>query len=170
MEPQDLKAWRALHNLTQATAAEALGIGRRTLVGYEQGEASIPRSIELACMHLTEHPIMLPAPRATIGALQQVAMMDALERGPAVVAQFQQGVGDGKVAGVVEYSVATYALLRALIWRLREASVIDDRVVAQTYEKAIELEQSNHPSDAPWRAGAINMLQLAKTKAASRKI
>ena len=49
MTPADYTAWRTRLRLTKAAAAEALGASRNACTHYEQGRASIPRHIALAC-------------------------------------------------------------------------------------------------------------------------
>jgi transcriptional regulator with XRE-family HTH domain len=56
MTPEQFKAWRKHVGLSQAKAAEALGIGISTIDLYERGarrednrEVVIPKAIELAC-------------------------------------------------------------------------------------------------------------------------
>jgi len=48
IEPEALRAWRRGHGLTQQAAAEALGLSRRTVIAYERGEQSIPKTVVLA--------------------------------------------------------------------------------------------------------------------------
>ena len=55
MSPADLKNWRKSMKLTQAQAADSLGISRRAYQAREAGEAEITRETELACRYLTEH-------------------------------------------------------------------------------------------------------------------
>lgn len=52
MTPDQLKAWRVRlgYNITQA--AEALGCHRNAISNWENGRSTIPKYIELACMHL----------------------------------------------------------------------------------------------------------------------
>lgn len=58
MTPADLRAWRKRLHMTQAEAAEALGIAKRTYEQYEAGRRAggascdIPRYIGLACAAL----------------------------------------------------------------------------------------------------------------------
>jgi DNA-binding XRE family transcriptional regulator len=56
MEPEQFREWRARMRLSQAAAAEALGLGRTTVQAYEHGRrrdaiafAGIPLVVELAC-------------------------------------------------------------------------------------------------------------------------
>lgn len=56
MTPDDLKAWRKWLDLTQAQAAQALGVSLSQLSNYEAGRdrwskrpAPIPKAIALAC-------------------------------------------------------------------------------------------------------------------------
>lgn len=44
----DLRAIRVGLGMTQTALAEALGVGHRTVVGWERGEVQIPRLAELA--------------------------------------------------------------------------------------------------------------------------
>lgn len=51
MTPSDLKSWRAALDLTQAGAAEALGVPKRTYEGWEAGRTPTehPSLLTLAC-------------------------------------------------------------------------------------------------------------------------
>jgi DNA-binding XRE family transcriptional regulator len=48
----DIRAWRARLHITQAAAAELLGINRATLNRYETGKQAVPVAIALACAEL----------------------------------------------------------------------------------------------------------------------
>lgn len=49
--PRDaFRAWRARHGLSLAAAAEALGVPRRMVAGYDSGERPIPKTVRLACL------------------------------------------------------------------------------------------------------------------------
>ncbi len=48
MTPASLIALRKRMKLTQEALAEALGLGRRTLIRYESGDNPIPKHISLA--------------------------------------------------------------------------------------------------------------------------
>lgn len=57
MTSEDFVRWRNSQRLSQATAAEKLGISRATIQNYERGTADgkpveIPKAIRLACMAL----------------------------------------------------------------------------------------------------------------------
>lgn len=59
MTPEQFKAWRKHLRLTQAAAAEALGISPSSIVLYERGSriddgrpVEIPKTVELACAAL----------------------------------------------------------------------------------------------------------------------
>lgn len=52
MTPEQLKSWRKALGLSQQSASEALGIGRRTVQDYEKGVYQIPRTVALACAAL----------------------------------------------------------------------------------------------------------------------
>jgi hypothetical protein len=41
--------WRLRHGLSLTKAAEALGLSRRMVAYYANGEKSVPRAIQLAC-------------------------------------------------------------------------------------------------------------------------
>jgi transcriptional regulator with XRE-family HTH domain len=66
MTPTDLRDWRKRLHLTQARAAEVLGIAKRTYEQYESGKradggsCAIPRYIDLACaavaLGITRYP------------------------------------------------------------------------------------------------------------------
>lgn len=47
--PEEFKAWRKRLGLTQAAAAEELGVTRRAIVHYERGARSISKMVRLAC-------------------------------------------------------------------------------------------------------------------------
>jgi transcriptional regulator with XRE-family HTH domain len=55
MTPDDFHLWRKSLGLTQAKAAEALGLGKRAIEHYDTGKrpdgqpVTIPRHIALAC-------------------------------------------------------------------------------------------------------------------------
>jgi DNA-binding XRE family transcriptional regulator len=46
------KRWRMDRGIDQAEAARLLGLSRRTIIGYETGKQSIPRSVCLATLYL----------------------------------------------------------------------------------------------------------------------
>lgn len=48
MTGDELSAWRGRLGLRKPAAARALGVGVRSLVRYEQGEAPIPLTVALA--------------------------------------------------------------------------------------------------------------------------
>lgn len=52
MSPADFRAWRARLHITQAAAAERLGLTRATVNRYEAGHSDIPVVVELACAEL----------------------------------------------------------------------------------------------------------------------
>lgn len=52
--PEDLKAWRVRLGMTQAAAAEALGISRRSYIDREKPETRISRERVLACLYLEQ--------------------------------------------------------------------------------------------------------------------
>ena len=52
MSAESFKTWRARLGLSQQAAAEALGISKRMLIYYEQGQHAIPRTVALACAAL----------------------------------------------------------------------------------------------------------------------
>jgi transcriptional regulator with XRE-family HTH domain len=54
MTPADLKAYRARMGFTQGTLAKKLGRHIRTIAGYERGQNTIPRVVELAVIKLAE--------------------------------------------------------------------------------------------------------------------
>lgn len=63
--PDALYNWRIENNLTQAQAAEVLGVAKGTLKNWEQGIRRIPTTIELLIEKLK--PSDLPADRGTAG-------------------------------------------------------------------------------------------------------
>ena len=50
MTPEKFKAWRLDERMSQADAAEALGISKRSVEDYERGSSEIPHAIALACV------------------------------------------------------------------------------------------------------------------------
>jgi transcriptional regulator with XRE-family HTH domain len=63
--PAALYDWRIKNNLTQAQAAEVLGVAKGTLKNWEQGIRRIPTTVELLIEKLK--PSDLPADRGTAG-------------------------------------------------------------------------------------------------------
>ncbi|MEO5338564.1 MAG: DUF2442 domain-containing protein [Magnetospirillum sp. WYHS-4] len=49
LRPEEFRSWRAMHGLSQARAAEALGISGRMVKYYEDGSHMVPKTILLAC-------------------------------------------------------------------------------------------------------------------------
>ena len=49
MTPDDLRRWQSEMGYTYDTAAEALGIGRRTYADWLAGRSRIPAPVDLAC-------------------------------------------------------------------------------------------------------------------------
>lgn len=49
MPSADFKVWMSRHGLSLTTAAQALGLSRRTVTAYSSGTALIPKHIMLAC-------------------------------------------------------------------------------------------------------------------------
>lgn len=71
MTADDFKAWRKAMNLSQAKAAEALGVSKPTIENYERGRrredgrpVEIPKTVALACAALAYG---LPAWRKVAG-------------------------------------------------------------------------------------------------------
>lgn len=60
MTPEQFKGWRSGMSFTQASAAAALGVSKRTVELYEKGRrdapdprpVEIPKTVALACMAL----------------------------------------------------------------------------------------------------------------------
>lgn len=52
MKADDLRAWQKAHGYTYDTAAEALGIGRRTYADYLKRDGDLPLWLALACAAL----------------------------------------------------------------------------------------------------------------------
>lgn len=48
MSPRAFREWRHRNKLSQAAAATALGLGKRMIIYYEQGEKIIPKTVLLA--------------------------------------------------------------------------------------------------------------------------
>lgn len=49
LTPDDFRAWRNKHKLSQSRAAQALGISDRMVKYYEDGRHLIPKTVTLAC-------------------------------------------------------------------------------------------------------------------------
>jgi transcriptional regulator with XRE-family HTH domain len=54
MTPEEFRKWRKSLGFTQAEAAKALGVGKRTVTAYES-DGPVPTQITLACERLTLH-------------------------------------------------------------------------------------------------------------------
>lgn len=52
MTPDDLRRWQSEMGYIYDTAAQALGVGRRTYAAWLAGKARIPTSVDLACAAL----------------------------------------------------------------------------------------------------------------------
>lgn len=57
MTPQELRAWRKRHELTQGKAASRLGVSMRSVWRWEAGER-IPQAIALSCQAIDQEAIM----------------------------------------------------------------------------------------------------------------
>jgi transcriptional regulator with XRE-family HTH domain len=125
MEPHDLKAWRERNNLTQQTAADALGISRRTLLAYEQGESSIPRAFEFACNWLDKNP----------------AAIEPRDR-------FQIVLTDGGTAGTREVAIASLSLIKSTLAQLKRAGMLSSEMLLNLCNEAIE--EHNRDGVQPW--------------------
>lgn len=49
MPTAEFRTWLGRHEFSHAAAAEALGLSRRAVAGYEAGVLAIPRTVMLAC-------------------------------------------------------------------------------------------------------------------------
>lgn len=49
LRPEEFRSWRIRHGLSQARAADALGISGRMVKYYEEGRHMVPKTILLAC-------------------------------------------------------------------------------------------------------------------------
>src|SRR5271165_3183249 len=124
MEPLDLKAWRERNNLTQQEAADALGISRRTLVAYEQGDSDIPRTVEYACNWLDKNPAAIePHDRLRIA------------------------LTDGGTASTREVALASLALIQATLARLKGAAVLSSEMLLDICNAAIDQHNSSPAGD-----------------------
>jgi transcriptional regulator with XRE-family HTH domain len=56
MSPSAFKAWRERMGLTQDEAASALGVSRRAVIYFEQGERNVSRTVSLLCAALEQLP------------------------------------------------------------------------------------------------------------------
>ena len=59
MTGEEFKAWRKRLGMTQARAAEVLGITLRGIQKREAGQSPINREADMACRYLEEHPEQL---------------------------------------------------------------------------------------------------------------
>lgn len=62
MTPEQFRTWREQHDLTQAQAAERLGVSKRSIFAYENA-GPVPKSIELACRQIATELETLDATR-----------------------------------------------------------------------------------------------------------
>jgi hypothetical protein len=136
MEPEDLKAWRERNNLTQQDAAEALGISRRTLAYYEQGESNIPRPVEYACKWLDQNPAAIePRDRLRIA------------------------LTDGGTASTREVALAALALTQATIAQLRTGGALTSEMLLQICNSAIDQHSLSPAGDQPWTKPVVNLIR-----------
>jgi DNA-binding transcriptional regulator YiaG len=136
MEPQELKAWRERNKLTQQGAAEALGISRRTLVSYEQGESEIPRAFEYACNWLDANPAAIE-PRDSL----------------------RLALTDGGTAGTREVALASLALMQATLVRLKEGGTLSSEMLLDICNGAIDQHNLSPAGDQPWTKSVINLIR-----------
>lgn len=136
MEPQDLKAWRDRNDLTQQSAADALGISRRTLVAYEQGESDIPRVVEYACNWLDRNP----------------AAIEPRDR-------FRILLSEGGTAGTREVALASLTLIQKTLEQLKTGGVLSSEVLLDIFNKAIEMHKQSPTGDQPWTKSVVNLIQ-----------
>jgi DNA-binding XRE family transcriptional regulator len=136
MEPQDLKAWRDRNDLTQQIAADALGISRRTLVAYEQGESDIPRVVEYACNWLDKNP----------------AAIEPRDR-------FRIALTDGGTAGTREVALASLALIQSTLSRLKSDGVLSSEMLLGICNLAIDQHSLSPCGDQPWTKPVINLIR-----------
>jgi DNA-binding XRE family transcriptional regulator len=136
MEPQDLKAWRDRNNLTQQDAADALGISRRTLVAYEQGESSIPRVVEYACNWLDRNPVAIE-PRD----------------------RFRIALTEGGTAGTREVALASLALIQSTLARLKAGGMLSSEMLLDICNSAIDEHNQGPTGDQPWTKPVINLIR-----------
>jgi transcriptional regulator with XRE-family HTH domain len=136
MEPQDLKAWRDRNNLTQQAAADALGISRRTLVAYEQGESDIPRVVEFACAWLDKNP----------------AAIEPRDR-------FRLVLTDGGTAGTREVALASLALIQATLARLKTGGALSTEMIRDICNAAIQQHNESPSGDQQWTRPVINLIR-----------
>ena len=136
MEPQDLKAWRDRNDLTQQDAADALGISRRTLVAYEQGESEIPRVVEYACSWLDKNP----------------AAIEPRDR-------FRIALTDGGTAGTREVALASLALIQSTLARLKTGGILSSEMLLDICNAAIDQHNQSPAGDQPWTKPVINLLR-----------
>lgn len=52
MSPDELKAWRESHGLSQTELAQALGVHKMTVSSWEVGKQTAPAYVELALCEL----------------------------------------------------------------------------------------------------------------------
>jgi transcriptional regulator with XRE-family HTH domain len=136
MEPLDLKAWRDRNDLTQQDAADALGISRRTLVAYEQGESDIPRVVEYACGWLDRNP----------------AAIEPRDR-------FRIALTDGGTAGTREVAIASLALVQSVLARFKTAGLVSSEMLLDICNAAIDQHNNTPVGDQPWTKPVINLIR-----------
>src|SRR5580700_7381065 len=127
MEPLELKAWRDRNNLTQQSAADALGVSRRTLVAYEQKESEIPRAIEFACKWLDTNP----------------AEIEPRDR-------FKIGLTDGGTAGTREVAIASLSLVRGMLRELMKSRALSSELFLAICNAAIADHSDSPAGHQPW--------------------
>jgi DNA-binding XRE family transcriptional regulator len=136
MEPKDLKAWRDRNHLTQQGAADALGISRRTLVAYEQGESDIPRAVEYATNWLDKNP----------------AAIEPRDR-------FRIALTDGGTAGTREVALASLALIQSTLAQLKSHGVLSSEMLLDICNIAIDQHNQSPSGDQPWTKPVINLIR-----------
>ena len=150
MEPEDLKAWRNLHRLTQGALATALGVSRRTLASWEQGETPIPHLADLACLYLHEHPEKMKKRARRPG------------RGSSYISKrVKLRVGPEDVAGVVEVALAGYTLAQKTIEQLRKLGVIKYEDTRDICNAAIMAFTESPAGKQLWTRPVVNLLREA---------
>ena len=136
MEPLDLKLWRERNNLTQQSAADALGISRRTLIAYERRDSDIPLAIEFACKWLDANP-------------KEIEPRD----------RFRIPLAEGGTAGTREVAIASMSLIKQALVALKASGVVSGEMLLAICNAAIEEHSESPAGDQPWTKPVVLLIR-----------